>query len=133
NDYQPQRRWRDFGQSQPLGIDNSKCPCSIGRKKETQPHYIGFHTTTPEAVVSIAHINFRPSTKGWLGAGAYFARSVAGTIGKHRSAGGAWIIAEVHMGKVYEVLRNEIDRAHKNFNKEKYDFVHYTKWQQEYD
>ena len=133
NEYQPQRRWRDVGHSQPLEIDNSKWPCAICKKKETQPHYIGFHTTTPESVVAIAHSNFLSSTKGWLGAGTYFARSVEGTAGKHRSTGGAWIIVEVRMGKVYEISRNLIDSSHASFNSKEYDFVHHTKWQEEYD
>ncbi|CAF4556432.1 unnamed protein product, partial [Rotaria sp. Silwood2] len=72
-------------------------------------------------------------TGGWLGAGAYFARSIDGTIGKARTGGGAYIIAEIRMGKVYEVHRNLIHKKHTLFNRQVYDFVHRSKWQHDYD
>lgn len=133
NEFQPQRRWSEVGDSQPLFIDTSKWPFAICKKKEPQPHYIGFHTTTPEATILIAHGNFRNSVSGWLGAGVYFARSVDGTLGKHRSAGGAWIIVEVRMGKVYEVSRNKIDPKHPMYDPNVYEYVTKSKWKQDYD
>ncbi|CAF4478813.1 unnamed protein product [Rotaria sp. Silwood2] len=83
-----------------------------------QPHYIGFHTTTSEAAVSIAHSEFQPST------GVYFARSIDGTIGKARTGGSAYIIAKIRMGKVYEAHRNLLNKKHPLFNPQVYDFVH---------
>ncbi|CAF2823856.1 unnamed protein product [Rotaria sp. Silwood2] len=49
--------------------------------------YIGFHTTTAQAAVAIAHSDFRPSSSGMLGSGAYFARSIEDTFGKANSHG----------------------------------------------
>ncbi|CAF4201776.1 unnamed protein product, partial [Rotaria sordida] len=51
----------------------------------------------------------------------YFARSIEGTIGKAKSSGGATIIAEIRMGKVYEVDRDHIANNHPNFKKEIYE------------
>ncbi|CAF4180133.1 unnamed protein product, partial [Adineta steineri] len=50
--------------------------------EENDPNatYIGFHTTTPEAAVSIVHSEFIPSSVGMLGKGVYFARSITDTI-----------------------------------------------------
>ncbi|CAF1607386.1 unnamed protein product, partial [Didymodactylos carnosus] len=48
--------------------------------------YIGFHQTSPEFAIAIAHSDFRPSMEGkqMLGYGIYFARSKAGTENKAR-------------------------------------------------
>ncbi|CAF1494465.1 unnamed protein product, partial [Didymodactylos carnosus] len=64
-----------------------------------------FHRTTPEAAVSIAHSDFVISTKyesTMLGHGVYFARSMEETEGK-ANADGAYICAEIEMGRVKEV------------------------------
>lgn len=68
--------------------------------------YVGFHRTTAEAAVMIAHSDFRISNSGkqMLGYGVYFARSISGTLGKARH-GGATICAEIQMGRVKEVTR----------------------------
>ena len=82
--YKPQPRW------------------SMIKKKNGKATYIGFHTTTVDAAVSIVHSEFRPSSKGMLGKGVYFARSIDDTIGKAQISGGACIIAEVRMDRVFE-------------------------------
>ena len=133
SDYQPQDRWRDVPKP-PLGPPlKSKCPCIKTEETDNQPHYIGFHTTVPEAAISIAHSEFQPGKNGWLGAGVYFARSTKGTIGKAKSTGGAHIIAEIRMGKVYEVEREVITKNHPRYNDAIYDYVHHTKWPADYD
>lgn len=133
-DYQPQDRWRDIPKPPPLDPEakKSKIPC-LKSKEDNQPHYIGFHTTDPVSAISIAHSEFRPGKNGWLGAGVYFARSVAATEGKAKSEGGARIIAEIRMGKVYEVEREVITRKHPKFDAEKFNYVHYGHWQNDYD
>jgi hypothetical protein len=98
NDYEPQERWRDIAKASET--KNNRFSCLKSKQSRHQPHYIGFHTTTTEAAVSIAHSDFQPSKTGWLGAGAYFARSVNGTINKARGGKGVWFIAEIRMGKV---------------------------------
>jgi hypothetical protein len=124
NDYQPQDRWRDIPKP-PLDVPpKSKICCLKSKEIDNQPHYIGFHTTDPDAAIGIAHSEFRPGTCGWLGPGVYFARSVQGTIGKAKSDGGAYIIAEIRMGKVYEIERELIDKHHSRFDADKFDFVH---------
>ncbi|CAF2504935.1 unnamed protein product [Rotaria sp. Silwood2] len=127
-DYQPQDRWRDIHKP-PLELHTTtkRIFCFNFQNKDHQPHYIDFHTTTPGAAVSIAHSKFQPSTGGWLGASAYFARSVDGIIGKARTGGGTYIIAKIRMGEVYEVHRNFIDKKHPLFNPQEYDFVHRSK------
>jgi hypothetical protein len=133
NDYQSQDRWRDIPKP-PLGPPpKSSMPCFKSEEIDNQPHYIGFHTTDPQSAISIAHSEFQAGSCGWLGAGVYFARSTVGTIGKAKGEGGAHIIVEIRMGKVYEVERESIDRNHPNFDPEKYDFVHHSKWKDEYD
>jgi hypothetical protein len=135
NDYQPQDRWRDIPKPPPLDpqTNKSKLLCFKSKEIDNQPHYIGFHTTDPDSAISIAHSEFRPGKNGWLGPGVYFARSIAGTIGKAKSEGGAHIIAEIRMGKVYEVEREAITRKHPQFNADKFNYVHYGKWQADYD
>ncbi|CAF2900431.1 unnamed protein product [Rotaria sp. Silwood2] len=60
-DYQPQDRWRDIPKSPPeLHATTKRIFCLNYQNKDHQPHYIGFHTTTPEAAVSIAHSEFQP-------------------------------------------------------------------------
>jgi hypothetical protein len=69
------------------------------------PRYIGFHQTSPEAAVSIAHSDFMISTKPkstMLGQGVYFARSMDATEQKANN-GGAYICAEIVMGRVKQV------------------------------
>jgi hypothetical protein len=132
--FQPQDRWRDIPKP-PLGPPpkNALSSCYKTQELDNQPHYIGFHTTDPDSAIGIAHSEFRPGKNGWLGAGVYFARSIAGTIGKAKSEGGAHIIAEIRMGKVYEIERGHIDRKHPTFNDKEFDFVHHSKWKDEYD
>ena len=136
DEHQPQARWRDIPKPPPLepGTKKTKCLClKSDEDEDNQPHYIGFHTTTPEAAISIAHTEFQPGSSGWLGAAVYFARSTAGTIGKAKSDGGAHIIAEIRMGNVYEVEREVITRGDPKFNAEVYDYAHHTKWVDKYD
>ena len=137
NDYQPQDRWSDIPKPEYKIAnpeeENKKLFCFRSKEIDNQPHYIGFHTTDPDSAIAIAHSEFRPGTCGWLGAGVYFARSVEGTIGKAKSLGGAHIIAEIRMGKVYEVERNQIDRKHAKFDEKIYDYVHHSKWKTDYD
>jgi hypothetical protein len=135
NDYQPQARWRDIPKPPPLDpeINENKFSCLKCKEEDKQPHYIGFHTTDPESAISIAHSEFRPGKNGWLGAGVYFARSIAGTIGKAKSEGGAHIIAEIRMGKVKEIEREVITKGHPRLDPKEYDYVHHSKWQADYD
>jgi hypothetical protein len=79
--------------------------CDVQQKTPGKNLYIGFHRTTPEAAVNIAHSDFAISTKyksTMLGHGVYFARSMEETEGK-ANADGAYICAEIEMGKVKEV------------------------------
>ena len=137
NDFQPQDRWRDIPKPSYKQVDqeenNKKVFCLRSKEIDNQPHYIGFHTTDPDSAISIAHSEFRPGKNGWLGAGVYFARSIAGTIGKAKSEGGAHIIAEIRMGKVYEIEREVITRNHPKHVAEKFEYVHHGGWQKEYD
>ncbi|CAF3200836.1 unnamed protein product [Rotaria sp. Silwood2] len=90
--YKPQLRWTELSNSD--------------REKGI---YVGFHCTTPEAAVSIAHSDFRINNKPpqMLGFGVYFARSIKGTERKARHSG-ATICAEVQMGKVKEVTWSQL-------------------------
>lgn len=103
--YQPQARWS--------ALWKDKLPTDPKEKPKRQPTYIGFHTTKPDAAIKIAQGGFLPSKKGMIGPGVYFARSLEATIGKVGAAGGfgAWIIAEVHMGKVLEVRRHSSEQT----------------------
>ena len=90
NDFKPQERY-----------------CDVKQETQGKNLYIGFHRTTPEAVVSIAHSDFRISTdysSTMLGHGVYFARSMEATEGK-ANADGAYICAEIEMGRVKQVNR----------------------------
>lgn len=80
-------------------------------KPKDQPTYIGFHVTHPQHAVKIAKEGFLPSSQGMLGPGTYFARSLDAAYSKVGPQGGrgAWIIAEIRMGKVFEVHRGRID------------------------
>ena len=130
--YQPQDRWRDIPKPPPEPeTDQKKVCCSKTRDNEV--HYIGFHTTDPNTAVGITHSEFRPGRNGWLGAGVYFARSIQGTIGKAKSEGGAHLVVEIRMGKVYEVAREVITRGHASFDAKIFEFVHRGHWQEEYD
>ncbi|CAF3413255.1 unnamed protein product [Rotaria socialis] len=79
--------------------------CDVQQESSGKNLYIGFHRTTPEAAVTIAHSDFAISTKyesTMLGHGVYFARSMEETEGK-ANADGAYICAEIEMGRVKEV------------------------------
>ncbi|CAF1213283.1 unnamed protein product [Adineta steineri] len=93
SDYQPQPRWSELKRLNPSA--------------ET---YIGFHRTSAHAAAAIAHSDFRRSVKPpqMLGFGIYFARSIKNTDGKARFKG-AIIAAEIRMGNVKEVTRNELN------------------------
>ena len=130
--YQPQDRWRDIPQP-PADLETEQKKVCCTKSKDNEVHYIGFHTTDPNSAIGIAHSEFRPGRNGWLGAGVYFARSIQGTIGKAKSEGGAHLVVEIRMGKVYEVEREVITRGHKKFNAEIFEFVHRGHWQKEYD
>ncbi|CAF1118625.1 unnamed protein product [Adineta steineri] len=133
-DYQPQDRWRDIPKPPPnTEPKKSIIPCIKPKLIDNQPHYIGFHTTDPMAAISIAHSQFQPGRPGWIGQGIYFARSVAGTIGKAKSEGGAFIIAEIRMGRVYEVERQVITKGHARFDAQIYEYAHRGKWKDDYD
>jgi hypothetical protein len=97
SDHKPQPRFFD------LNEENSE-----------NARYIGFHQTSPEAAVSIAHSDFRISTKydsTMLGHGVYFARSMDATERKANN-GGAYICADILMGRVKkagpEVYKNSL-------------------------
>lgn len=92
DDHQPQPRWSE-----------------VKRMNPDAGTYIGFHRTTAESALLIAHSEFRRSTKPpqMLGFGIYFARSIKNTIGKARFDG-AIFVAEIRMGKVKEVTSQEI-------------------------
>ena len=87
DDHQPQPRWSELKELDP-----------------SADTYIGFHRTTAESALAIAHSDFFRSTTPpqMLGFGVYFARSIKNTIGKARFDG-AIIVAEIRMGKVKEV------------------------------
>ena len=91
--------------------------------------YIGFHQTSVQAAVCIAHSDFNISTNRYttlLGHGIYFARSIEGTRGKANQAG-AFICAEVNMGRVKRVDRNSYSGAYQGNNNwwKKYDTIYY--------
>ncbi|CAF0734112.1 unnamed protein product [Didymodactylos carnosus] len=68
-----------------------------------------------------------------LGFGIYFARSIARTEGKAREAG-AYICAEVRMGKVLEVTRNDTHRvSNSDMWWTDYDTVYYRHDEEEKD
>lgn len=92
SDYQPQPRWSKLKELNPAADT-----------------YIGFHRTTAQSAVFISHSDFRRSTTPpqMLGFGVYFARSIKNTLGKARFEG-AIIAAELRMGKVKEVTKNEL-------------------------
>ncbi|CAF2041357.1 unnamed protein product [Rotaria magnacalcarata] len=73
------------------------------------PIYIGFHRTEADAAISIAHSDMRIGDipPQMLGYGIYFARSIESTDGKARKDG-AFICAEVRMGKVLMLFRSEL-------------------------
>ena len=116
-DYKPQARWSSLK----------------GRNLRTT--YIGFHTTTPEFAVSIVHSEFRSSPSGVLGKGVYFARSIEDTIGKAQTPGGACIIAEVRMGRVFEFDKHTVFRTEKTtgLDRKKHQFIRSSEWHAEYD
>jgi hypothetical protein len=43
------------------------------------------------------------------------------------------MIAEIRMGKVYEVEREVITKGHPRFDHQEYHYVHHSKWQADYD
>jgi hypothetical protein len=106
SDYQPQPRWSEVKEFNP-----------------SADTYIGFHRTSAQSALLIAHSDFRRSTNPpqMLGFGIYFARSIKNTLGKARFEG-AVIAAEIRMGNVKEVSQNELntvrntDRWHPEFD-----------------
>ncbi len=110
NDYQPQLRWSEV------------------KKYTTVNTYIGFHQTTPESAIQIAHSDFLPSLKPpqMLGFGIYFARSLENTFGKARN-NGAFICAEIRMGNVKEVVVSQLEEV-RNSDQwwNEYDTVYYN-------
>ncbi|UJR07833.1 hypothetical protein I4U23_012116 [Adineta vaga] len=117
--YRPQPRWSKI------------------KARDRHATYIGFHTTTPVAAVSIVHSEFRPSEEGMLGVGVYFARSIESTHGKAQAgrAGGACIIAVIQMGRVFEFNKETIYPPTKNAPVDRYlfNYVRKTEWTEEYD
>jgi hypothetical protein len=109
DDYKPQERW---GLLPP----------------DEATTYVGFHRTKAESAVGIAHSDFRQSMTPpqMLGFGVYFARSIAHTEGKARFAG-ALICAEIRMGRVKEVMYNQLNTV-RNSNAwwDDYDTVYYN-------
>jgi hypothetical protein len=103
--------------------------CDVQQKTPGKNIYIGFHRTTPEAAVSIAHSDFAISTKyesTMLGHGVYFARSMEETEGK-ANADGAYICAEIEMGRVKEVGPAERNSLRGTTHLwEEYDTVYYN-------
>ncbi len=67
------------------------------KQKEHQIYYIGFHATTFERVVSIAHSKFLLNRTRWLDAEACFVRSVKRTINKARCRKGTWFIFDADL------------------------------------
>ena len=116
-DYKPQPRW------------------SMLDRGDNAGKYIGFHTTVPKSAVLIAHSEFRISDRGMLGKGVYFARSMQDTIGKANTSGGACIIAEIRMGRVFQVEKQSIYVTANNpyYNRDLHDFVRHSLWHDEYD
>ncbi len=117
-DYKPQPRWSTLDTRNNTGT------------------YIGFHTTTPKVAVLIAHSEFKISDRaGMLGKGIYFARSMQDTIGKANSTGGACIIAEIRMGKVYQFEKQSVIRHVNNpyYDPRLHEFVRSSQWHDEYD
>ena len=134
NDYQPQQRWTEMVKPEYILQEDlpKKSSCFKSQEIDNQPHYIGFHTTTPEAAIGIASSEFHPGKNGWLGPGVYFARSIAGTIGKAKSIAGAHLIVEIRMGKVYVVEQTAITKKHSKFDQKIFDYVHHGAWQADY-
>ncbi|CAF0947543.1 unnamed protein product, partial [Adineta ricciae] len=48
-DFEPLPRWRDIEKPPLDGPPQSKIPCIKSKELDNQPHYIGFHTTDPDA------------------------------------------------------------------------------------
>lgn len=115
--YKPQARW------------------STVKANDSSATYIGFHTTTSNAAINIVHSEFRLSEKGMLGKGVYFARSIEDTIGKAQCEGGACIVAQIHMGKVFEFDKRTVYpiKGKSRRDEKLRDFVKLSKWHEEYD
>ncbi|CAF3948899.1 unnamed protein product [Rotaria sp. Silwood1] len=99
------------------------------------PIYIGFHRTRADFAISIAHsdMNISQTPPQMLGFGIYFARSITNTEGKAREAG-AYICAEVRMGKVLMLTRSELHIvSNKNSWWLEYDTVYLKHEQEERD
>ncbi len=117
SNYKPQPRW------------------SVLARENTKGTYIGFHTTTPEIAVAIAHSEFKASKSGMLGKGVYFARSIADTIGK-ANADGACIIAEIRMGNVFEFHKQSIDTTdlrNPYYDRDLHNIISLSAWHKDYD
>lgn len=115
--YEPQLRW------------------SLVARNNSRATYIGFHATKPDSAVSIVHSEFRCSLKGMLGKGVYFARSMGATIAKTQGGTGAYIIAEIRMGKVFEFDKDEVypNPGTRHPNMQLRNFITSSEWQQNYD
>ena len=92
SDHQPQPRWSE-----------------VKRLNLFADTYIGFHRTSADSALKIAHDAFHRSTTPpqMLGFGIYFARSIKHTERKARFRG-AIIAAEIRMGNVKEVTQSEL-------------------------
>ena len=116
--FRPQQRW------------------SIVKQRSRKGIYIGFHITSPEAAAAIVHSEFRPGAKGgMLGKGVYFGRSMANAKEKAVGGQGAYIVAEIKMGKVYEFDKQVIYDVPPGSRRdhEIYDIVRNSKWHEDYD
>jgi hypothetical protein len=101
--HQPQERWVD-----------------VSSQTKT---YVGFHRTSADAAVQIAHSDMRLSRTPpqMLGFGIYFARSIKDTGGKARHIG-AIICAKIRMGEVRIVEEPELPQVRNT-----------DAWHQQYD
>lgn len=90
--------------------------------------YFGFHMITAPAAVAIAHSDFRRSLSPpqMLGFGVYFARS-SPSFKRTDKDDYALICAEVHMGRVLQVTRDQISTVcNSNAWWEHFDTVYYS-------
>ena len=115
--YKPQPRWSKL------------------RPRKANETYVGFHTTLPKDAVSIAHSEFKPSTKGMLGKGVYFARSITDTLGKTAGKRGACIVAMIRMGRVFELNKINVmsGRSNAHYDHTLQEFVTSSAWHKDYD
>lgn len=93
--------------------------------------YFGFHSVPLRTALAIAQLDFRISRLGILGPGIYFSRAVPS---RTREYAFSIICAEIHMGRVLEVERNDLE-SRDIFNKLRndYDAVYYKHEREEMD